>query len=272
MARRSRRIGAIAQRKNRHRVAGRAAGGYIFCMALWFSGLNAAPVGLPWLLLSNIRGDLAALEAVLAEVGAHPLAGILVAGDHCLGGPAPFEVWCRLQELGARLVRGRTDLALGTLNAARVTPQSHEEELRWLQFLNARDALGEVVCRRLSELPSTEVVSLDDNSGVMVQAALPAPERRQLEMPPAATELNALTQCVAEDVLVVGGAQRPFDDGFDVALKHDRAQPLLVVAPGAVGGLDGVAHAALLQAFDDGQVRVARRAVQLKRSRRRSAG
>jgi putative phosphoesterase len=62
--------------------------------------------------LYDIHGNLAALEAVLAEVPAD--ATIVVGGDVCAGGEHPSEVLSRLRSLGDRVVwlRGNADREL----------------------------------------------------------------------------------------------------------------------------------------------------------------
>jgi putative phosphoesterase len=62
--------------------------------------------------LYDIHGNLAALEAVLAEVP--PDATIVVGGDVCAGGEQPSDTLTRLRELGDRVVwiRGNADREL----------------------------------------------------------------------------------------------------------------------------------------------------------------
>jgi putative phosphoesterase len=72
--------------------------------------------------LYDIHGNLAALEAVLAEVPAD--ATIVVGGDVCAGGPQPSETLERLRALGDRVLwlRGNADreLMAGELGLAPV--------------------------------------------------------------------------------------------------------------------------------------------------------
>ncbi|HEX2345376.1 MAG TPA: YfcE family phosphodiesterase [Gaiellaceae bacterium] len=58
--------------------------------------------------LSDIHGNLAALEAVLADVEREGVDAIVVAGDS-VSGPWPAEVFDRLEAVGARIVRGNAD-------------------------------------------------------------------------------------------------------------------------------------------------------------------
>lgn len=234
------------------------------------------PVGRPLLALSDVHGDSDALERVLAELRGVELCGVVAAGDHCYGGPDPFGVWQRLQDLQATLVRGETDLALGTLEAERLpsgvaevavraaglpwplrvasfTPESDEEKARLDTFLAAREALGEIVCRRLAELPTTAVVSLDGRAGVMVTHGSPSDSWRALTPEMREIELIHEVGCTAEDVLVTGRSHRAF---------ARTAGDVLVVGPGSIGqsrdrarpGLRA-ATAALIQEFTDGRVR-----------------
>ncbi len=223
------------------------------------------PAGRALLCVSDIHGDRAALESVLDAVAHVDLCGIVAAGDHCLGGPDPFGVWQRLVTLGAHMVRGTSDLALGMLRVRGMNPRTAREEARLVTFLRTQQALGEVVCRRLAELPSTLVVSLDDRSGVMVMHGTPNDEYGGLVDD---EHLTHEVGCVAEDVLVCGGTHRGFvrrveDDGDrGVSLRPHDERGLLVVGAGSVGASpfraehgERTAHAVLVAPFVDGVVR-----------------
>lgn len=210
-------------------------------------------VGRPLLALSDIRGDLSALESVLSAVRRLELCGIVCAGEHCYGGPEPFAVWQRLMSLGATMVRGVTDLALGALRVEDLTPTSPQQEAEVELFRRTRAALGDVVSRRLAELPTTAVVSLDDRSGVMVLAGSPKDDHLTLGPDLDDDELEEETGCVAEDVLVVGRAAQ----GFVRRLPRLLVVQAGSVAKNAVRAPDGrrTAHAVLIQPYSDGVVR-----------------
>jgi predicted phosphodiesterase len=205
--------------------------------------------GRPLLCVADIHGDLNALDSVLDAVKHVELCGVVAAGDHCLGGPDPFGVWQRLNELGAHMVRGPSDLALGMLRVRGMSPRNAREEVRLVTFLRTQQALGEVVCRRLAELPSTLVVSLDDKRGVMVMHGSPRDEYCGLVDD---EHLAHEVDCVAEDVLVTGSTHRGF---------VRRVEQLLVVNAGSVGVSpvrteEGrTAHAVLVVPCVDGIVR-----------------
>lgn len=217
------------------------------------TGQAPTPKGRPLLCLSDIHGDLVALESVLNAARDLDLCGIVAAGDHCLGGPAPFGVWQRLNELGAVMVRGPSDLALGMLRVHEMSPRSAREEARLLTFHRTRQALGDVVCRRLADLPYTAVVSLDDTSGVMVMHGAPGDEYRGLADD---EHLASEVGCVAEDVLVCGSTHRGFIRRCEGLLVVNAGSvgmsPTLL--PSACGSGDRSGHAVVLLPFSDGRV------------------
>ena len=99
--------------------------------------------------LYDIHGNLAALEAVLAEVPDN--ATIVVGGDICAGGEEPSETLARLRGLGDRVawVRGNADREL----------HPDEEGLAPAEFLEkARSELSEEEIEFLHELPETQVI------------------------------------------------------------------------------------------------------------------
>jgi putative phosphoesterase len=99
--------------------------------------------------LYDIHGNLAALEAVLAEVPGD--ATILVGGDICAGGEQPSEVLTRLRGLGDRVVwvRGNADRELHPGEKGLAPPEFLEQ---------ARSQLSEEEIEFLHELPETQVI------------------------------------------------------------------------------------------------------------------
>ena len=99
--------------------------------------------------LYDIHGNLAALDAVLAEVPDD--ATIVVGGDICAGGEHPSATLARLRSLGDRAawLRGNADREL----------HPDEEGLAPAEFLEqARSQLSEEEIEFLHELPETQVI------------------------------------------------------------------------------------------------------------------
>src|SRR5215475_7353859 len=99
--------------------------------------------------LYDIHGNLAALDAVLAEVPGD--ATIVVGGDICAGGEQPSEVLTRLRGLGDRVVwvRGNADRELHPDEEGLAPPEFLEE---------ARSRLSEEEIEFLHDLPESQVV------------------------------------------------------------------------------------------------------------------
>ena len=104
---------------------------------------------MPVAALYDIHGNLAALEAVLAEVPDD--ATIVVGGDICAGGEQPSETLARLRSLGERVswLRGNADREL----------YPGEEGLASPEFLEgARAELSEEEIEFLHDLPETQLL------------------------------------------------------------------------------------------------------------------
>lgn len=103
--------------------------------------------------LYDVHGNLAALEAVLAEVPED--ATIVVGGDVCAGGDRPAETLERLRALGERVVwvRGNADRELtpgedGSLPGALVDEtraRLSDEQIAFLHALPATARIGDVL-------------------------------------------------------------------------------------------------------------------------------
>lgn len=169
---------------------------------------DARPVGGALLVVNEIRGDIDLLNEILFATEDLNLVGVVAAGDHCLGGQDPFAVYRRLNHISAKMVRGETDDALG------VRLEHKPDDLRdvsgYESFLRTQERLGQVVCRRLSELPTTQVVHLGGHAGVMVVSGTPKLPHRGINEEMSDAELESLCGCAAEDVLIVGKGEGPF--------------------------------------------------------------
>ncbi len=106
--------------------------------------------------LGDIHGNLAALEAALAEIKRHRPDRIAITGDHVFNGPRPAEVVDRVRQLeadGALVVGGNTDIAVTDYDYTAAFPwmeqapstyhsaaewaheQLSDEQLNWLRGL-----------------------------------------------------------------------------------------------------------------------------------------
>jgi predicted phosphodiesterase len=111
-------------------------------------------------LLADIHGNLAALEAVLADADAQGAQAIIAAGDHLATGPRPVEVFTLLQERGAIMIRGNNDQDLVDMRRGRAPDWwrsgLHLGPLRW-----TAEQLTAKVVAAVELLPEQRVVRLN---------------------------------------------------------------------------------------------------------------
>ncbi|HEY7701386.1 MAG TPA: metallophosphoesterase family protein [Candidatus Limnocylindrales bacterium] len=123
--------------------------------------------------LSDVHGNLPALEAVLADVARERPDRIVVAGDLVLNGPDPAGVVDALRALvadGAAVIAGNTDVAVADFDFAAAFPWMTDgvadaivDAAEW-----AHEALGEERVDWLRSLPSERRVRADDDTLVLV--------------------------------------------------------------------------------------------------------
>jgi predicted phosphodiesterase len=128
--------------------------------------------------LSDIHGNVAALEAVIADVAREKPDRVVIAGDLVLNGPEPAAVVDMLRNLaseGAAVISGNTDIAVADFDFAAAfpwmtdgVPDAIVAAAEW-----AHDALGDERIEWLRSLPSERRVRSDDDTLVLVCHASP---------------------------------------------------------------------------------------------------
>ena len=125
--------------------------------------------------LSDVHGNVTALDAVLADIATHRPDRLWVAGDLLLGGPRPAEVVDRLREVeraGAHIVAGNTDIAVtdGDYAAAYPwldeVPSSNRDAAEW-----TRDQLEDDQLDWVRRLPIERRVWDGDTLALLVHAS-----------------------------------------------------------------------------------------------------
>ena len=117
--------------------------------------------------LSDVHGNLAALEAVRKAIKREKPDAVIVAGDHVMNGPDPAGVVDALREMetsGATIVQGNTDVAVADFDYSAAfpwytdgVPDTVVAAAEW-----AHDALGDERVGWLRRLPSERRLMLDD--------------------------------------------------------------------------------------------------------------
>ncbi len=135
--------------------------------------------------LGDIHGNIAALEAALAEIKKQRPDRIAVTGDLVMNGPRPAEVVDRVRALhadGALVVAGNTDIAVADFDYAAAfpwmedVPAGHRAAAEW-----AHDQLSDDQLDWLRGLPSERRLWADDT---LVLVCHGSPGRQTPACPP----------------------------------------------------------------------------------------
>jgi putative phosphoesterase len=178
-------------------------------------------------LLSDVHGNLTALEAVLADAAAAGgVDGYWVVGDHAAIGPDPVAVLERMRNLpNVRFLRGNTDRYVVTGERPPPHPddvRANPDQLRAFGEVQATFAwtAGALAATGwldwLAALPLDERLTLPDGTRLLAVHAAPGTDDGQ-GVAPNATEqyLRELVRGAEADLIVVGHTHWPCDRAVD---------------------------------------------------------
>jgi len=180
--------------------------------------------------LSDIHGNLPALEAVAAEIRRQKPDAVLVAGDLVLNGPDPngcVDALRFLESEGALIVSGNTDIAVGDLDYGSAFPQYQDgvpETVRaaveW-----AHDELGDDQLAWLRRLPAERRMRTADGTLVLVVHASPGSQTRGFDQVLDANVIFERAAGTDARVICVGHTHLPEvrDLGFKVIVNDGSA-------------------------------------------------
>jgi predicted phosphodiesterase len=168
------------------------------------------PAAAPIAFLSDLHGNLVALDVVLAELERLDVKRVCVAGDLLLGGDQPLEVWQRLQALGATCTRGPSDLALASVDPSSLVPIDEAQRRQARVFAETRAAIGDLVAERLRRLPEQQRIPLVDGREVLMMHGSPADSTREISHDLSDDEILALLNDDPADIIVCGSTHVPF--------------------------------------------------------------
>ena len=164
--------------------------------------------------ISDIHGNLPALEAVLADIEREGVDEVVVVGDS-VSGPWPAEVFDLLGSIGAHIVRGNADRAEEVM--------AHSSELgAW----NA-DRLGASRVATVTAWPLTLELTVEGLGDVLLCHSTPTSDTPIYTRITPDDELAKLVGDVAADVLVCGHTHMQYDRRLSTGLR--------VANPGSVG-------------------------------------
>ena len=164
--------------------------------------------------LSDVHGNLLALQAVLAEIRREKPDAVLVAGDHVLNGPDPngaVDALRVLESEGALIVSGNTDIAVGDLDYGAAFPQYQDgvpdvvtAAVEW-----AHDELGDEQLDWLRRLPAERRTRASDGTLVLVVHASPGSQTRGFDRALDANVIYERAAATDARVICVGHTHMP---------------------------------------------------------------
>ena len=190
--------------------------------------------------LSDIHGNLLALEAVAAEIRREKPDAVLVAGDLVLNGPDPngcVDALRLLESEGALIVSGNTDIAVGDFDYGAAFPQYQDgvPDIITAAAEWAHDELGDDQLDWLRRLPAERRIRADGDTLILVVHASPGSQTRGFDQ---ALDNNViLERAAATDARVICVGHTHLPEVRDLGWK-------LIVNAGSCGYVfDGEASA-----------------------------
>jgi len=179
-------------------------------------------------LISDIHGNLVALDAVLADIAKHAIDRIVCLGDLALHGPRPREVVARVRALGCPVVKGNCD---DLVVAMRVTGRPHDAAIaRWAVEIDYWSAvqLSSSDLAYLRSLPPTVDVPLDDSATLLCVHGSPSSYTDRILPDTPDEQLDALLLPLPLGVRGIAGGHT------HIPLMR-RYRGVTIVNPGSVG-------------------------------------
>jgi putative phosphoesterase len=202
-------------------------------------------------LLSDIHGNIAALDAALADVRREAPDLVAVLGDYVVNGPRPAEVVDRvreLEELGAAVIQGNTDIAAADLDLAAAFPWFDEvPHVNVVAAEWAHDQLGDERLDWLRRLPAERRLRVD---GTLVLFCHASPGSQTYGFGADVDAATIVERLARTDARIVTVGHTHMADVRDLGWKQ-------VINPGSCGyAFDGDADAAwALLEIDGDEVR-----------------
>ena len=176
--------------------------------------------------LSDVHGNLAALEAVAAEIRREKPDAVLVAGDLVLNGPDPngcVDALRHLESEGALIVSGNTDIAVGDFDYGAAFPQYQDGVPETITAVAewTHDELGDDQLGWLRRLPAERRMRADGETLVLVVHASPGSQTRGFDQSLDPNVIYERAAATDARVICVGHTHLPEvrDMGFKVIVN-----------------------------------------------------
>ncbi len=179
-------------------------------------------------LISDIHGNLVALDAVLADIAKHAVDRIVCLGDLAMSGPRPREVVARVHALGCPVVKGNCDDLVVEM---RTTGRPHDATIaRWAVEIDYWSAvqLSSSDLAYLQSLPPTVDVPLGDGATLLCVHGSPSSYTDRILPDTPDERLDVLLLPLPPGVRAMAGGHT------HVPLAR-RYRDMTIVNPGSVG-------------------------------------
>jgi predicted phosphodiesterase len=184
-----------------------------------------------FIVLSDVHGNVVALEAIRKALRAEKPDFVAIAGDLVLSGPDPAATVDLLQQMeseGAAIVGGNTDIAVADFDYAAAFPQMIDDVPEAIKAAAewAHDALGDDRVAWLRRLPSERRLRADDGTMILVCHASPGSQTAGFDQ---ALESSVVTERVSRtDARVIACGHTHLPEVRDLGWK-------LIVNDGSAG-------------------------------------
>jgi predicted phosphodiesterase len=203
--------------------------------------------------LSDVHGNVVALEAVRKAIRSEKPDMVAIAGDLALNGPDPaatVDLLRQMEEDGAAIVSGNTDIAVADFDYSAAfpwmsdgVPEAFQAATEW-----AHDALGDERLAWLRRLPSERRLRADDGTMILVCHASPGSQTAGFDQ---ALDPSVVTERLSRtDARVIACGHTHLPEVRDLGWK-------LIVNDGSAGYIfDGEPTASWARIdFADGEIR-----------------
>lgn len=179
---------------------------------------------MPVAIISDIHGNLIALDAVLDAIAARNIKQIICLGDVAATGPQPREVIARLKEVGCPVVMGNTDDWL-----LKPAPKEHDDpEMQRIHEMEfwASQQLSTEDRAYLTSFQPTISYTLENGQRLLAYHGSPRSYKEHITPSMLATDLDAALSGHEADIFMGGHSH------MQMFFRHRRS---IVLNPGSVG-------------------------------------
>lgn len=183
-------------------------------------------------MLSDIHGNLPALEAVLADLEQFAVDAIIVAGDSVNSAPFSAQVLERLMSAGAHIMRGNHEFYVLDHD----TPREPDERKHFTTPIWLKQHLGKKWLTFIASLPDTLTLHYPDATSIRVFHGIPNNHFKGIYPTTSPEDIFAIFESIQEQTIVLAHTHLAMNRHIDL-----NGRKWHIMNPGSVGlPLDGV--------------------------------